>query len=207
VRFGLLLAGLATIIAAPAAAQSSKVTGTPDLAVRMVHDFSRCVVRHAPDQAQRVLARDYTTRAYKDSLRQLLLSEHSCAGAGRLSSNGLLFAGGLAEALLPRELAGASLAVRTVADPAHPFTVHDEGELMSVCLVRKSPEDVAALLATAPTTAEEKASIQKIAPNIVNCVSKGRKLVLNTPSLRAMLALAAYHLVENYNAALVANGS
>jgi hypothetical protein len=206
VRFGLLLVGLA-VAAAPASAQSSKLVGPPDLAVRMVHDFGQCVVKHAPDQARRVLARDYTTRAYKDSLRQLVADEHRCASAGRLSSNGLLFAGGLAEALLPGELAGAGLGARTVVDPAHPLSVHGESELMSVCLIRKSPDDVAALLATAPTTPEEQAAVQKLAPNIVDCVAKGQKMVLNTPSLRAMLALSAYRLVENYNAALAANGS
>ncbi|TPG22651.1 hypothetical protein EAH87_02305 [Sphingomonas koreensis] len=189
----------------PASAHAAKSGVVPDDVVRMTHDFATCAVKNAPDEAGRLLARDFPSEAYRQAELQLIYDERICVGVGKLESGDLLVTGGLAEALLPRELAGSSLAARTPVDPAHPFEVRNEPQLMSVCMIRKSPDGVSALFATAPTSKEEKAAVQALMPTLVACVAKGQKVALSTSSVRAMLALVAYRMVKTYNAALLAN--
>jgi hypothetical protein len=211
-----LLAGLAlTAFAAPAMAQDNApradVVSEPSTAedrLVLLH-FSRCVAGRQPAQARALILGDYSSEAYRDTLRRMTVSQHGCLpnGRGRLRFGGVLFAGDIAETLLPAAAPRGSLAGRTALDAtAVPFPAHDQGEVMSICLVRAVPAETEALLATEQGSAEEAAALRAIAPHVGACLAAGVEMRLNRSGLRAMLALTAYRLVQHNAAAPAAAG-
>jgi hypothetical protein len=206
-----LFAGLAlSSFAAPVMAQLPAPRGENETEASTAEDrlallhFSRCVAARQATQASALILTDYTTSAYRDSLRRLTVPQHGClpGGNGRLRFGGLLFAGDLAETLLPDLAPRGSLAAHVTLNPAvAPFRAHDQGEVMSVCVVRAAPADTEALLATEQGSAEEGAALRVIAPHIGPCLAAGAAMRLNRPGVRAMLALAAYRLVRHNAAA------
>lgn len=209
-----LLAGLAlAAFAAPAMAQDNApradVVSEPSTAEdRLVLlRFSRCVAGRQPAQARALILGDYASEAYRDTLRRMTVSQHGCLGTGRLRFGGVLFAGDIAETLLPAAAPRGSLADRTALNPAAaPFPAHDQGEVMSICVVRAVPAETEALLATEQGSTEEAAALRAIAPHVGACLAAGAQMRLNRPGLRAMLALAAYRLVQHNAAAPAAAG-
>ena len=188
---GFLVAGSAAF-GAPAADKPATAADR-----RMLRDFSRCLGQESPGQARRILRLDYRTDEYRRSLRNLATTYRSCKSfSGSLKMSGVLLAGGLAEALLPQALAGQPLVARAAPDPALPTLVaRDEGEFLGLCSVRTMPDRVAALLATAPASEEEKQAVAAISPNLAPCLKDGAVARLNRPGLRSVLALAAYRIV------------
>src|SRR6218665_3324750 len=80
-------------------ANESEASTKEDRLVLM--QFSRCVVSRQRSEASALLAADYTTDAYRASVRRLTVPQHGClpGGSGRLRFGGILFAGDLAETL------------------------------------------------------------------------------------------------------------
>jgi hypothetical protein len=197
-KIGILLAMALTLVSAGAVAAPAPASQTlkpEDL--RMVRDFSRCIVGQNGNQVRRLLSLDYRTDSYRRSLGNLATATRPCrpfSGVLRMAS--MLLAGGFAEALLPRALAGQTLASKVAFDPSEPaLNARDDGEYLGLCAVRSMPERVAVLLATAPASEEEKSAIDAIRPGLAPCVREGAAAILNRPGLRALLALAAYRIV------------
>ncbi|HEX9947452.1 MAG TPA: hypothetical protein VGA98_07925 [Allosphingosinicella sp.] len=165
----------------------------------MLQDFTRCVAGERGAQARRVLKLDYRTDGYRRSLNNLASDVRPCRPFnGSLRMSGVLLAGGLAEALLPKALGGATLRSRTALDPARPaIPARDAGEYLGLCAVRSMPDQVSALLATGPASEEEKAAAAAISANLGPCLRAGASAKLNRPGLRALLALAAYRIVTH----------
>jgi hypothetical protein len=188
----LAAAGATAASAAPADDQRA----TPE-ELRMLHDFTRCVAGQSEGQARRVLGMDYRTGAYRRSLRNLAVEARACRPFGfDFRMSGVLYAGSLAEALLPKALAGSTLVSRAAVDPSRPaIPARDEGEYLGLCAVRMMPDRVAALLATAPGSAEEKDAAAAVSRDLGPCLKAGVSAKLNRPGLRALLALAAYRIV------------
>ncbi len=191
-----LLAGL--VLAAPAAAQGRddrrselEAPATP-VAVRTLHKFSRCVALRFPTRAASVLALDYRTPEYGAAMRKLATSQSSCVN-GRLGFSRVLMAGGMAETLLKREGAG-GLSARIASAPV--IEARDDIEFTSLCVVRKAPDSVVALLATEPTSVEEKTALDAIAPMLPACIRNGMQVRFNRQGLRALLALATYRIAQ-----------
>jgi hypothetical protein len=184
------------LLAMPPAEPDSSAPSRPE-DIRMLHEHSRCVVEAAPNQAARILRLDYRTDSYRRSLGNLIAAPGNCAHFnGRLRMARMLVAGAFAEALLPRALAGRSLAAGVAHDPAAaPIEARDDGEYLGLCAVRSMPGQVAALLATAPASDEEKRAATAVAPGLSGCVRTGASAKLNRPALRALVALAAYRIV------------
>lgn len=206
-----LFAGLAfASFAGPARAQaparqadSESEASTPADRLALLQ-FSRCVASRQRSQASALILSDYTTNAYRNALRRLTVPQHGClpGGSGRLRFGGVLFAGDLAETLLPEVSPRGSLAAQVALNPvAAPFHAHDQGEVMSVCVVRAAPADTEALLATEQGSPQELTALQAIAPRIGPCLAAGAAMRLNRPGVRAMLALAAYRLARHNAAA------
>jgi hypothetical protein len=184
------------LIAMPAAERDPAAPSKPEH-IRMLHAHSRCVVDYAPRQAARILRLDYRTDSYRRSLRNLVAAPNCARFDGRLSMAGVLVAGAFAEALLPRALAGRSLAAAVAHDPAAaPIEARDEGEYLGLCAVRSMPEQVAALLVTSPASEEEKSATGAVTAGLSPCVRSGASAKLNRPALRALVALAAYRIVS-----------
>lgn len=184
------------LLAMPPAEPDAGAPSKPE-DIRMMHRHSRCVVDSAPNQAARVLSLDYRTDSYRRSLGNLIASPKHCAQfSGRLRMDRVLVAGAFAEALLPRALAGRSLAAAVAHDPARaPIEARDDGEYLGLCAVRSMPEQATALLATAAGSEEEKRAVAAVAPGLSGCVRTGASAKLNRPALRALVALAAYRIV------------
>ena len=210
-----LLAGLALAsFPTPATAQrgpSVQANSTTEAASaedrQVLLRFSRCVVGRQRAQASALALADYRADTYQDGLRRLTTGNSGCVpgGRGRLQFGGILFAGDLAEVLLIEAAPRGSLAGRVALNPAAPlFAARDQGEVMSVCVVRAAPAETEALLATVHGSPEEAAALGAVAPHIGPCLAEGAAMRLNRPGLRAMLALAAYRLVRHNGAAATA---
>ena len=196
--FASFLAAVAAC-AAPAAARrgpSWDEVNTP-AAIRALHDFAHCVARShfSRVRAREVLGMDYRTREYRDAIIALADEHNGCLQpASRIRFSILLFAGGLAEALLPEHR---DLATLVAYDPARPpVEARDEIEMMSLCAVRGAPAEVAALLATAPASDDEAAARSALMPQLGRCLRAGARTRLNPLEIRALLASAAWRLSQ-----------
>jgi len=166
-------------------------------AERVLHDFAACLAASEPRRAREVLALDYRASGYAEALTRLVGSNTMCLERGRLTGNGRLFAGRIAEALLLRSLRGGDLGRRVAFDPARPpLQARDETELMAICTVRAAPAEVAALFASRPASEEENAAVRTLAPRIGGCLAAGTSGRFNRAAIRSMLALAAWRLSE-----------
>jgi hypothetical protein len=199
------LAATATL-ATPGAAQTqaAQARSQPHAFVAM-RNFSRCVVERSPHGVELVLAMDPTSNSYRDGLRRLAEGHSDCAPGTRLQFSGIFFAGGLAEALVSGGRAGA-LGPRVALDPARPaIQARDETEVMTLCTVRRAPEEVAALFAAEPSSDAEREAMRVLAPTVGACLAAGQTLRLNRPNLRALLALSAHRLIVHNSAPPPAN--
>lgn len=182
--------------AAPAPAQVYGQVSEP-LAVEAMVNFGQCVARFTPQGARRVLAMDYRTEAYATAMRKLARGHGRCAPRSEIRFNGVLFAGAMAEALLETEGTPASLPSRLAPNPARsPIAARSPVETMALCTVLAAPTATAGLFATTPASAEEAAAMQALEPTLAACLANGRKLELNRPGLRAVLALAAWRIAS-----------
>lgn len=174
--------------------------GAPDRAStpesrRELEEWAGCIARKNPNEAARVLRMDFTTGDYGRALRMLSEEDKTCVGfRGSLRSAGLLFAGELAETLLESD--GTPLVSRLAkagageATPAYSFT-----DKVAICVVRSVPNDVAALFATARSSAEETASLNALATPMALCAKAAqatKPIAVSPAGLRAMLATASF---------------
>lgn len=171
---------------------------TPD-EIRVLARFSTCVARINPQRSRALLALDYRTIQHRDEMLRLAGANDDCIPPGsRLAFGSVLFTGGLAENLLRRGRALADLGAFVALDPARPaVAARDEIELMALCVVRASPGKVSALLQTAPAGDGEDAALRTLMPDFNSCLRAGSSVRVNRLSSRAILALAAYRLVDH----------
>jgi len=194
--------------AAALAAQPAESTGSlsePRL-VRSLHRYANCVAQDRSQAARALLAMDFRTREYSRAMVQLARNDGFCEGAAEaersFGSSGLLFAGALAEALLRRDLAGQELAPRVAYDPARPaIEARNAGEVMAICVVREDTGATSRLLATGPATAEEVEALRAMSAVLSGCVPARSEARFTREALRAVIALAAYRLVQHNRAA------
>jgi hypothetical protein len=167
----------------------------PDaLSVQMVYNFAACAAKRTPAGAKALLEMDFRTPSYGKALHRFTRGHNMCAAGARIRFNSLIFAGSLAEQLLK---ASPHLAPRVMpAAGVAPIPVRSVMEGTAICVVRSAPEQVEALLATKPTTPEEAVAIEKLTPSLPRCVPSGQQSRFNRPGLRALVALAAYRLVN-----------
>lgn len=195
------IAGLALVLASPLAAQ----TGAPanDAAARQALDaYGRCVAEREPGESARVMALDFRTPQYRTGLKLLSDEARQCArgvvrSGDAMRSSNLLFAGAVAENLL--EQGTDALNVRLVRAAATPLAPFGASDAVAQCLARSVPDQVGTLFAAMPGSAEEAAAIGALDPALVPCVKaagvQGR-FEASAPGLRAMIATAAFRLVN-----------
>jgi hypothetical protein len=201
-RLGLLLVVLLPLAMSANAQPAQPAHPDPAVAraaaVRVLDTFSRCIAESWPDRAAAILALDFQTEEFRRRVRAFAQGVEDCAPDGMLAFSALPFAGIMAEALLPRRLAGRDLATAVAFDPARPpLVARNETELVGLCVVRTDPAKAAALLASLPHTAEENAAFGVLMPEVSGCLAAGARLRVDRLGLRAVLALAAYRLADN----------
>jgi len=95
---------------------------------------------------------------------------------------------------LPPSVAPGSVEVQ-LAGRVVAIRARDETEMMTLCTVRRAPEELAALFATEPMSEDETGALRTLGPVIGGCLANGQTLRLDRAALRAMLALSAYRLI------------
>ncbi|MDB5692272.1 MAG: hypothetical protein JWO81_1335 [Alphaproteobacteria bacterium] len=177
------------------------------LALLAMHNFAACAVDRTPHGAEALLALDYRTREYRETLSRFAKGHEDCAPGSELAFSGIFFAGGIAERLLHNKGDAATVARLLAYDPARPaLRARDENELTALCMDRQAPDQATALFATDPGSDAETAAFRALGPTLVSCVRAGRTVKLERPVLRAMLALAAWRLVSQPAAVPAAAG-
>lgn len=207
---GLTLASAAAAAIAPDRAAQGRPSAEPAIEdLRALRQFARCVVLNEPGRARALIVGDYRTDAYRLAMRRLATGQNGCLPPNsQLRFSGVLLAGNLAEALLRGTAPRGTLAQRVAFNASAPsFQAYDEGEVMSLCVVRAAPAETEALLATALGSGEEAAALGAITPHVSPCLASGAAMRFNRHGLRALLALAAYRLVRHNQAAATAVAS
>jgi hypothetical protein len=192
VRFGAILsAAVALTLSSGALAQgvSYKAPTVDPLAVRIMDSYAQCAVARDPNRTATLLAADYRTDAYRRAIRDFATSNRKCLHGGKLAFSQLIFAGDMAEAVLRRERVSAEQIAHEAAS--------DQAPSAARCIVQKRPRDVAALLATKPTSDEEHDAITGLGNTLIACTPRGQTAITNTVGLRAELALATYHMIHD----------
>jgi len=182
------------ILAAPAVAMARQPV--PPRATHAVHELARCIFVAEPNRARLLLTMAPRDPRYAVTF-QHVIERNACLAYGTISTNDRVFKGSLAEFVLLRDLAGAPLAAHVAYDPSRPpIRATDEGEIMSICVVRALPQQVETLLRTEPSSRGETVALQAIGPALPGCLRRGARAELDRSSLRAMLASAAFRLTE-----------
>lgn len=165
--------------------------------VRTLVEFARCVGGRRGPEATAILALDYRSAAYDQRARSLASRGWACTPDRPLRFSGMIFAGGLAEGLLPGLLNGADLQARIAGNRGRSARRGDQSlDAIGLCVVANNPSGVATLLATAPASAEEARVAQDLTPSVARCVTPGEVARINQPMFRALAAIAAYRLLQ-----------
>jgi hypothetical protein len=171
-------------------------SNTPqEVAVQAVHNFGACVVARTPHGARDLLALDYQSADYEKRMRRYVRGHDYCIPFnGRMSSAGVLLAGGMAEALL-KYVKPAELPQRLAFDPQRELiAARSPTEAMALCTVLKAPGATARIFETEPATPEETEAMKPLGGVLAECLKKDMKVTLNKPALRSLLALAAWRI-------------
>lgn len=177
------------------------------IAAEAIRNFAICAVRQTPDGAERLLAMDFRDASYGDAIGRYAQG-HSYCGRGELRANSVLFAGGLAEALLRRGNMVDNLP--TLLQPVvgrAALPARDETEYVGLCVALRAPGEVRTMLSSDPGSVAERAALGAFSDDLSACVQQGQTMRMNRPGLRALVALAAYRLARHNAAPAMAPGN
>jgi hypothetical protein len=198
-------------IALQAAAAAPEPPPTPEElaaeapeARRTMHDFTICALRRHRSDAERMLALEGDSPAYRQLGMQVIDSQCVARGA-QFRFNWPLFRGGLYEALYLRDF-GAGAASSFDGVPPLPYigggawmNLQDRARNAAIlqvaeCMVRAGPDDARALLASAVASPEEEAVFGRVEPRAAPCHAEGAPAESRRPILRGLVAEALYRL-------------
>lgn len=169
-------------------------TSTPQARV-ILQNFGTCVADRSPDLSAQTLAEDFRSNAYTNRLRHVTRVNEDCfrgsRRANRLRSANLLVAGSIAERLVERDAAPVNVQLARAASRAAP-EARSPAEAVALCVVRSTPDDVAALLATEVASESEAIAARALGPVIGLCNQSGQGIEMSEAGLRAILATAAF---------------
>jgi hypothetical protein len=191
--FSVLLLALAC--GSPAMAQDRTPPMTADDLIKL-HKYAACVADGAPRRAATVLTMEGDDEAREATEGSFFKSRGECLGrdGGKMRSSSMLALGGVAERLLTRQHLIDDLPARVAAAPT--ITARNDSEVVGLCAVRTAPDQARAALLTAPQTPEELQALQAIGPVLAGCLRKDQQVKFNRPGMRAMIAVAAFRLVQ-----------
>ncbi|WP_448502071.1 hypothetical protein [Sphingomonas sp.] len=166
-------------------------------ALEVMRDFAACVVKRNPDEANNVLQMDFRSEEYPLALRKLALKEKRCLTQDRanLQFGGLLFAGGMAEAVLLNETGDAPFHERLLPVERRPAP-RGANEALVFCVVDAAPQQVTDVLRSVPGDEAESTAIAALLPALSSCMNEDEQASLNSRGMRSLLALAAYRLTR-----------
>lgn len=184
------------ILAAVAAPVSSNEP--QDVGLQAVHNYGACMAAHTPEGAKQLLSMDFDSPDFDKEFRRYVRGHEYCMPFnGMMGSSRLLFAGALAEALLKSDVKHDELPQRLAYDPKREdIAARSQTEGMALCTVLQAPQATAKIFDTEPATRDEVEAMTPIGAVLGECLKKDMKLTVNKPGLRALLALAAWRVVN-----------
>jgi hypothetical protein len=169
------------------------------LEVQAAHNYGACIVSYTPQGAKQVLSMDFRTPEYARKLHELAKGHvDRCAlGGWRYKFSPSLISGGMAEALLKSNGHQSELPKKLAYDPARQ-AIDARGPLeeMALCAVMKDPQETLRIFATQPATAAEAEAMKPMTEVLTRCLKKDTQVELNKAGIRALLALAAWRVVN-----------
>jgi hypothetical protein len=184
---------------APLPMAAEEISPPRRIEVEALHDLATCIVERDRDEAARILTADFGGEDYADAIRRLSPVRPQCLGpkGGLLRMSGIVFAGGLAEALLRKDLTQAQLAA-SLRPPEPALQARDDVEYTAMCMVLAHPAETSALLYTDATASGADAKLAEYADALPGCVRPDQQFRINKLGLRALAALAAYRIVVSH---------
>jgi hypothetical protein len=187
-----------------AAKEDGDVAAETAEAIRTMHSFTHCVVGRHRSEVLRFLALEPNSSEYRRFGMGLVDSNCVTAGA-RLRFRWPLFRGGIYESLYHRDFPR-SAAARFDDLPPLPYSSSSHGldpvararniAILEFggCVVRGSPDEARALLASDVASAEEDAAFRPLGARLSACLPAGQTSTFSRPILRGILAEALYGL-------------
>lgn len=173
-------------------------TSTPQARVAL-QNFGTCVADRSPELSAQTLGEDFRSNTYDSRLRHVTRVNEDCfrgsRRANRLRSSRLLVAGSMAERLLEREAVPVNVQLAHAASRPAP-EARSPAEAVALCVVRSTPDEVAALFASDVASTRETAAIAALRPVMGMCNQTGQGVEMSDEGLRAVLATAAYRAVR-----------
>ena len=179
------------------------------LADRAFRDLIGCVVRYQPERTRNLVDTIPGTRDEERILFSFQSRMETCydsfrTGRGALLVQPNLIRGVVAEVYYGREFpsgirADGEIAPELAAQWARPrpadgaVTQMEMLHAMARCVTVRQPETVGSLLRTVPLSPEELAALRALQSNLSACLDSGVQFESSRPSLRALLAEAAFH--------------
>ena len=173
----------------------------PESAVRVANSFAQCIARREGKSIKRALDLPLASADQMRGIYKYVDQYDECLGKGSeewstMETPPLLLAGGAAEYFVNTDYKTVDLAtLRAMSDEAMakaPVAPRTPLEDLGLCMVRRDPGRIRVLLGTKPTSSAEKSAAKAMAGDVGACVPRGQSLSLATPTLRAVVAYAAY---------------
>ena len=181
--------------AVPAPAQQT--SSSPE-ARKQMQTYGACVANASAAKAAQTLASDFRTSQYHAAMRALNANNLDCSRLlprrSKMRSNGLLFAGAMAERLMAADPKPLNARLAQAAARAAPAT-YSPTDAIAMCVVRSAPDESAHLFKTEVASGAEAEAARALDMAVQLCSRGGPALQVNVEGLRAMLATAAFRNV------------
>jgi len=184
--------------------------GRPAAAQRVMQAYAACVVRDRPAWAEAMIALPYQTPEQRDAVRRAQMGEQDCMGYSglelRFSADILL--GAMAEYLIESRYRSAALeGISQLSDEAISsggLAPRNTIEDIAICVVRRNPGGVRALLNAVAGTPAERTAAQGFAADLEPCAAQGQTVTFGVSSLRSLLAVTLYRVLSAPQGAMAA---
>jgi hypothetical protein len=194
----ILSGAMAVALAAGAMAAKPVPAAAPDeKAIVAMHTYGACIADRTRYGAEQVLTMDPHDGSSHRMLERIAQGHPGCEPGREVKFDDALFRGGLAERMLAKRPGREHLVSTLSSDPGkRGIHAWDEADVAGLCMVRKDPQAVAALLDTEPASAAEAQAEQALTPSLGACLRVGQTLQLSRSTFRAMLAVAAWQVAD-----------
>lgn len=167
---------------------------------RLVEGYAACIVRSHPRLAETMLSQPYLSPAQSASASQI--SDSNCLGPNEATIRypAASLVGRVAQILFLQHYAHADVTrFAGLSDEAADqlgLVPRNDAEDMALCILRRDPPAVRALIDTAWGSPEEAAAVHGLMPHLGPCAPAGATLELNAAAVRLMLATGLYRAVS-----------
>jgi hypothetical protein len=174
---------------------------------QVTNQFARCIADTRPQFADQILEMPFTSGEQEKLISAHLGGWDKCLSTYQfdLKLNTLSILGGMAESRIAYKYRGADpAAFAKVTDDqlyASPAAPRNTSEDFAMCLARKNPSAVRALIESRPETDKETASIKLLTPHLSECLIQGMTIQFNRSTIRAYAAYGLYRLQARYSSA------